>query len=87
MSADTTTLSLDLIALLMEALPQAPLLLLCVYRPEREHRCWQLSTLASRKCPDRYTELPLRELPADVARPIQAVTFTPPPAFGPTEFH
>ena len=32
-------------------------------------------------------ELPLGALQADVARPIQAVTFTPPPAFGPTEFH
>jgi DNA-binding SARP family transcriptional activator/class 3 adenylate cyclase len=55
-------LSLDLISLVMEALPQARLLLLCVYRPEREHRCWQLATIASRKCPERATELTLREL-------------------------
>jgi hypothetical protein len=55
-------LSLDLISLLMEALRQVPLLLLCIYRPEREHRCGQLSTIASRKCPERYTELMLREL-------------------------
>jgi hypothetical protein len=28
-------------------------------------------------------ELPLERLPATVARAVQAVTFTPPPAFGP----
>ena len=56
------SLSLDLISLLMETLTLAPLFLLCVYRPEREHKCWHLSTIAERKCPERYTELPLREL-------------------------
>jgi predicted ATPase/class 3 adenylate cyclase/DNA-binding SARP family transcriptional activator/regulation of enolase protein 1 (concanavalin A-like superfamily) len=56
------SLSLDLISLLMEALTLAPLLLLCVYRPEREHKCWHLATIASRKCPERYTEISLREL-------------------------
>jgi len=56
------TLSLDLISLLMEALPQGPLMLLCVYRPEREHRCWHLATVAAQKCRERYTELTLREL-------------------------
>jgi predicted ATPase/class 3 adenylate cyclase len=56
------TLSLDLISLLMEGLPLGPLLLLCVYRPERGHRCWHLSTIAAQKCRDRYTELYLREL-------------------------
>jgi adenylate cyclase len=55
-------LSLDLLALLMEAVPLAPLLLLCVYRPERDHPCWRLGTLAAQKCPEQYTELPLREL-------------------------
>lgn len=31
-------------------------------------------------------ELPLHELPPDVTDSLQAVTFTPPPAFGPTEY-
>jgi hypothetical protein len=31
-------------------------------------------------------ELPLDPLPSDLARSVQAITFTPPPAFGPTEF-
>ena len=56
------SLSLDLISLLMETLTHASLLLLCVYRPDREHKCWHLSTIAERKCPERYTELYLREL-------------------------
>src|SRR5947209_9971245 len=61
-------LSLDLFSLLLEALPLAPLLLLCVYRPEREHKCWHLATIASRKCPDRFTELQLRELTPQQSR-------------------
>ena len=31
-------------------------------------------------------ELPLGALPASVANPVAAVTFTPPPDFGPTKF-
>lgn len=56
------SLSLDLITLLMETLAEQPLLLLCVYRPEPQYRCWQLPTLAAAKCPDHYTEVRLREL-------------------------
>jgi predicted ATPase/DNA-binding SARP family transcriptional activator/class 3 adenylate cyclase len=55
-------LSLDLIPLLMEGLFLGPLLLLCVYRPVREHRCRHLRTVAAQKCGERYTELHLREL-------------------------
>jgi tetratricopeptide (TPR) repeat protein len=55
-------LSLDLLALLMEAVPLAPLMLLCVYRPERDHPCWRLGSVAAQKCAEQYTELPLREL-------------------------
>ena len=64
------SLSLDLISLLMEALPLAPLLLLCVYRPEREHKCWHLGTLAARKCPSCYSELHLRELTPEQSRQL-----------------
>jgi DNA-binding SARP family transcriptional activator len=58
------SLSLDLLTLLMEVLSEQPLLLLCVYRPEPQHRCWQLATLATAKCPDSLTEVRLRELTA-----------------------
>ena len=55
-------LSLDLIALLMDELTHGPLMLLCIYRPEKEHRSWHIGTQASVKCSDRYSEITLREL-------------------------
>jgi len=55
-------LSLDLISLLMDELTANPLMLLCIYRPEREHRCWQIGDIASRKCLESYTEIRLRKL-------------------------
>jgi DNA-binding SARP family transcriptional activator len=67
-------LSLDLVSALMEALPQAALLLLCVARPEREHRSFRLGEVAARKCPDGFTELRLRELtPAQGRRLVDAL--------------
>ena len=62
------SLSLDLISLLMETLTLTPLLLLCIYRPEKENKCWHLGTIASGRCPERYTELHLRELTSDQSR-------------------
>ncbi|RLC71273.1 MAG: hypothetical protein DRI52_05465 [Chloroflexi bacterium] len=55
-------LSLDLVSLLMDELVTHPILLVCVYRPERDHRCWQLSSLAQRKCFERYTGIHLQRL-------------------------
>jgi len=55
-------LSLDLVSLLMDELANTPLMLLCVYRPEKEHRVWGLGDQARRKCLDRYTELRLNPL-------------------------
>jgi tetratricopeptide (TPR) repeat protein len=55
-------LSLDLISLLMEATRESPLLLVCAYRPDPEHRLAHLGAIASRKCRDSYTELRLSEL-------------------------
>jgi predicted ATPase/class 3 adenylate cyclase len=55
-------LSLDLISLLMDELANTPLMLLCVYRPEKEHPVSHLSDQAQRKCLDRYTEITLRKL-------------------------
>src|SRR5439155_10364490 len=46
----------------------------CIYRPEREHKCWHLATVASRKCPERFTEVSLRELsPAQSRRLVEAL--------------
>jgi len=55
-------LSLDVINLLMDTLTIAPIMLLCIYRPEKEHRSWLIGTQASSKCLDRYTEINLRPL-------------------------
>ena len=55
-------LTIDLITALMDDLAESPLMLLCVYRPQRQHRCWQLAAVASHKCLDRFTEIRLHEL-------------------------
>ncbi|MCX5748629.1 MAG: AAA family ATPase [Candidatus Saganbacteria bacterium] len=55
-------LSLDLIAMLMDELVTSQMLLLCVYRPEQDHKCWKLSGMAQRKCFESYTELQLKKL-------------------------
>ncbi len=62
-------LSLDLIGFLLEKLRNLPVLLLCTYRPEREHRSAHLAAVASQKCPEGFTEISLRELnPTQSAR-------------------
>ena len=63
-------LSLDLISLLMDELANTPLMLLCVYRPEKEHRVWQLSNQARRKCMDRFTEITLKLLSSIESREL-----------------
>jgi adenylate cyclase len=55
-------LSLDLITLLMETLAHTPVFLLCLYRPDREHPCRHLGSVAEQKCPEQYTEIHLRDL-------------------------
>jgi class 3 adenylate cyclase/tetratricopeptide (TPR) repeat protein len=63
-------LSLDLVSLLMDELAANPLMLLCIYRPEREHRCWQIGDVASRKCLESYTEIRLRKLSSIQSREL-----------------
>jgi len=65
-------LSLDLLSLLMDELIAHPLMLVCVYRPEREHRVWRLGSMAQRKCLERYTEISLQKLhPRESRRLVQ----------------
>ncbi|MCB0171385.1 MAG: AAA family ATPase [Anaerolineae bacterium] len=61
-------LSFDLVSSLMDALRTSPILLLCVYRPHYQHKDLRLSAIASRKCPEQYLELMLRELTPDQSR-------------------
>jgi DNA-binding SARP family transcriptional activator len=56
------TQSLEVVSLLMEVLESHPLLLLCLLRPEADQKCWNLGSVASRKCPERFTEIRLKEL-------------------------
>lgn len=65
-------LSLDLLSLLMEDLGERSLLMLCLYRPEREHKSQHLGTIAERKCGDQYVELQLRELSLEQSRQMVA---------------
>jgi len=55
-------LSLDLLTLLMDTLSLAPLMLLCVYRPDSEHRSSHIGAQALAKCQDRYKEIMVRAL-------------------------
>jgi len=55
-------LSIDLVSYLMDELSHIPLMLVCVYRPEKESRTMHLSDQAQRKCFDKYTEITLKPL-------------------------
>jgi DNA-binding SARP family transcriptional activator len=55
-------LSVQVIPLLMECVTSAPLLIVCVYRPERDSACCRLPAVAARQCPERFVEIALREL-------------------------
>jgi len=63
-------LSLDLVSLLMNNLGTVPLMLICIYRFDKDHRIAQLSNLAWRKCPDNYTEINLTPLSAKKSRQL-----------------
>jgi len=76
-------LTLDLISFLMDSLvPPAsgapPALgLLCVYRPQQEHRCRHIPMVAFGKCPDRYTEIIVHDLtPEESAELVAALLET-----------
>jgi adenylate cyclase len=63
-------LSLDLLSLLLEAVPTQPLLLLLVYRPEPHHKSERLGRLATQKYAQHYRELRLHELPDPTSRQL-----------------
>ncbi len=59
--------SYELILFLMENLIGMPILLLCVYRPEKydeigDHLCWQLGNITSERFSEQYTETSLKPL-------------------------
>ncbi|MGH7550828.1 MAG: ATP-binding protein [Gemmatimonadota bacterium] len=58
----TDALSLDLTGLLMSATKQAPLLLLCAYRPEHRHPTREMETTGARQAPGRFASIHLHPL-------------------------
>jgi predicted ATPase len=57
--------SLALLQRLLSATERAPLLYVCVFRPLREHGCWQIRELAARDYPHSHTDLWLQPLSGD----------------------
>jgi len=60
--ADPT--SLELLRRLMALTDRLPILLVCIFRPEMEHPCWQIKETAARHYAHRHTDLWLRPLSA-----------------------
>ena len=60
--ADPT--SIELLERLLALTDRAPLLLICVFRPQREHGSWRIKETAARTYAHRYTELFLQPLSA-----------------------
>jgi class 3 adenylate cyclase/predicted ATPase len=58
--ADPT--SLELLEQLLPLTHRVPLLILCVFRPERSHGCWRILETAARDYPHCHTDLRLRPL-------------------------
>jgi class 3 adenylate cyclase/tetratricopeptide (TPR) repeat protein len=54
--------SLELLERLLALTDHAPLLLVCVFRPETEHNCWRIRETAARLYHHRYTDLWLAPL-------------------------
>lgn len=63
---------LDLLTLLLDALRSSRILLICIYRLERGHRCCLLRRLAHQQCPDRFTDLHLSPLNGEDSRELLA---------------
>ncbi len=62
--ADPT--SLQLLERLLGLVERAPLILLCVFRPDRNHGCWHIREIAQNGYPHRHVDLDLRPLsPSD----------------------
>ena len=53
--ADPT--SLELLEELLALTDRAPLLLICLFRPETEYSCWRIKEIAARQYRHRHTDL------------------------------
>ncbi len=61
-------ISLDLLAYLVEAIQSAPILLMCILRPDQNPKVRRLETIAAAKIPGRYALVSLRDLTPEQGR-------------------
>ena len=66
--ADPT--SVELLEHLLRLTERAPVLLVCVFREEREHASWHLKEAAARDCPHRHTDVRLAPLSTSETRTL-----------------
>lgn len=67
---DGVSLELILSPYLMEGLVDYPVLLLCLFRPERLHQCWKIGNTAEEKIPDKHTRIDLEKLSPELSRQL-----------------
>jgi class 3 adenylate cyclase/predicted ATPase len=65
--------SLALLERCLALTDRVPLLILLIYRPERDHGCWSLGQTAARDYPHRYREIILTPLDSDAGQDEQLV--------------
>jgi predicted ATPase len=63
-------LSLELIFFLMETVIDQPILLFCLYRPERTDPCWTIGEQAAIRIPKDFTQIPLSHLSPEASREL-----------------
>jgi predicted ATPase len=59
--------SVDLLVHLLALVDEAPVLLICAFRPERQSTAWQVKLKAETDYPHRYTEITLKPLQTEQA--------------------
>ena len=62
--------SLDLIFFLMETAIDEPILLFCLYRPERTDPCWTIGEQADVRIPDDFTQVTLEPLTPEASQEL-----------------
>ncbi|MGV3721265.1 MAG: ATP-binding protein, partial [Actinomycetota bacterium] len=71
------SLSLDLLATLLDMVQEVPLALICTYRADGEQSCQRLEQMLRAPAPERHTRLELAELPDEQSRQLIAALLPP----------
>jgi len=62
--------SVELIIFLMEEFTKYPILTMCLFRPERLDRCWQIGDSVEKRIPDKHTKIILNKLSPELSRKL-----------------